>query len=309
MMKKACISIIVFVAIIIMGALPAIAVDYTITVTDPLGDVLQYVIDEEEPVGTYDAPNIDILEVKAEQTGNGVTLTLTVSEEGIIEKSENSMYIIFLATTSPDIIYSIYYAGWIEMYSDEVFMIEHGHSEVDVDDYSIENNILSVSFKLSDSRERIMGLYAMTYKDTDSDSIYADEAPDDVEEEMMGLLIPDAGRNYSTTVGVPIDFQATLEEGNPEDYEWLWVFEDTGITLTGSNPIHTFSMPDTYYGILYVFDGEGKWGIDEFSVTITGDPIDTNGTDKPTTPGFEIILFLIAITLLVGTLFIFKRKK
>jgi len=311
MIKKTCISIMIFVGLILMSTIPAVAVDDSLTVTDPTDDVSQYNSTTAELIGTYDVPNIDISEVKCEKTGDTATVTLTISEEGEIEKDLDSAYGIYLITTSPYLFYFIAYTGLdLSEYgfgSGEILIL-HGDDEgiVDVDAYSIEDNIMTLSFKLDSVDERIIGISASSEKTPEGGEYsYTDEAPDGFEDLMMSLT-PSAGGSYDTTAGNSVTLQATLEEGDPADYEWVWVFEETGTTLTGANPSHTFKIPDTYTGILYVFDGGGNWGTDEFSVEVSGTAADDGGNNG--SPGFEIIIMFVAIAVLIGAIVIFKRK-
>jgi len=312
MIKKICTSVMVFIGLMLVSTMPAVAIDDSLTVTDPTGDVSQYNATTLELIGTYPVPNIDIGEVKAEKTGDSVTVTLTMSEEGEIEKNLDSAYGIYLITTSPYLFYFIAYTG-LDLselgYGSGGVLVLHGDEEgiVDVDSSSVEDNIMTLSFKLDSSDERIIGLSASSEKMPEGGEYsYSDEAPDGFEDLMMSLT-PEAGGGYNTTAGNSVAFQATLEEGDPADYEWVWVFEGSGTTLTGVNPSHTFKIPDTYTGMVYVFDGEGNWGTDEFSVEVSG-TASTDGAEDNGSPGFEMILLFVAIAILIGAIVIFKRK-
>lgn len=313
MIKKAGISFMIFLGLVLMSTIHAVAVDDSLTVTDASDDVSQYNSTTGELIGTYAVPNIDITEVKAEKTGDSITVTLTMSEDGEIEKNLDSAYGIYLITTSPYLFYFIAYTGLdLSEYgfgSGEVLVL-HGDDEglVTVDSYLVEDNIMTLSFKLDSADERIIGLSASTEKTPGGGKYsYADEAPDGFEDLMMSLT-PDAGSDYNATVGKSVNFQATLEEGNPDDYEWVWVFEDSGTTLTGPDPSHTFKIPGTYSGIVYVFDGEGNWGTTEFSTEVSGTASDKKDGDDNGSPGFELIILFAAIAVIIGAIVIFKRK-
>ncbi len=312
MIKKTYIAIMIFIGFIITSTAPSALADDTLTVTDSADDVEQYDALTAELIGTYPVPNIDITEVKAEKTDDSVTVTLTIDEEGQIEKLDSS-YGIFLFTTSPSLLYIILYTGIEEMgigeeygFGSDGFLVTHGYEElVDITSSSVEDNVMTLSFKLESSDERIIGLYATTSKEPGGNYSYADEAPDGVEDEMMSLT-PNAGGTYNATAGKPVNFQATVEEGDPGDYEWVWVIEETGTTLTGATPSNTFKIPDTYSGLVYVFDGQGKWGYDEFSVEVAENPAD-NG-DNNGSPGFEMIILLGAIVAVLVAVISLKRK-
>jgi len=311
MTKKLFMPIAIFIGLVLMLTINVSAADDSLTVTDSTDDVSQYDYTTAELIGTYPLPSIDIAEIKAERTGDTVTITLTLADDGEIEKDQETAYGAYLFTTSPSLIYLIAYTG-IDLgeelgFGSDGFLVIHGEEDVvQVESSSVEDNVMSLSFKLDSSDERLIGLYATTSKEPAAGNYsYADEAPDGVEESMMSLT-PSAGGIYNATTGTPISFQATLEEGSPDDYEWVWVFEETGTTLTGKNPSNTFKIPDTYAGIVYVFDGEGKWGYDEFSVKVTGNKIDGD-SDNNGSPGFEIIVMFLAIAVIAG-IAIYKRK-
>ncbi len=313
MIRKICISTMVLIGLLILSTIPAVGVGDDITITDPTDDVSQYNYTTGEVVGTYDLPNFDIKEVKAEKTGKSVTVTLTVAEGATIEKNVDSAYGIYLITTSPYLFYFIAYTGLdlseFGFGSGEVLVL-HGDDEGMVDaDSSVEGNVMTVTFDLDSSDEKIIGLSASSEKTPEGGEYsYADEAPDEFEELMMSLT-PDAGGSYNTSTNTAFSLEATLEEGEPTDYEWVWIFDEEGTTLEGSNPSHTFKIPDTYNGIVYVFDGEGNYGYDEFTVEVTGTVANGDNGDDNGSPGFEVIIIFAAIAVvLIGAIIVSKRR-
>jgi len=308
MIKKICISIMIFVGLLIASTITATAVE-TVAHTDSTGDVLN--ADSEE----VSRPNLDIEQISATKNGKEVELKLKLAEGGKIQKSTFTYvyyYGIVLITSHEE--YSAMYTGLdLSVLSSEELgdydaddlgllvcsVMTSDEQVVDVISYAGEGeDELSIKFNLLNSNEKIIALYATTTELSDTQEFY-----DEYIGETLSVYVQDV---YNSTTGNPISFEGDLEEGTPSDYEWVWFFEENDVLLTGVNPSHTFKIPDTYSGVVYAFDEDGNYGASLFSVNVVGKAITDN--DDNGSPGFEMILLFVAIAILIGAIAIFKRK-
>jgi hypothetical protein len=301
----------IFIIMLLMSMCPikATTIERSITIKDDTGDVLK--TDEENPVSYYD---VDITNITCVQTGRKVDIEFKLAEDGNFKKSLDTIYSAELYTTS-DIdfgYYLIMYGAAITEYFEDtesdviIFSLESiaNNKSLDVISESIENNILSVSFNLENSYERVLGLTLIIEKTVGNIS-YSDQAPDEDVYEDIGSLEITAGEEYILDAGQTVQLQGNLVEGDPSDYEWLWIFEDGSIIIEERTPTHKFNIPGDYLGTLYAYDDEGNWGLDYVTVTVN-ETSSGNGGGGNNQPGFELIIVIGAIA---TALVILRRKK
>jgi hypothetical protein len=305
------VSSLAFVVMLITAMHPTSAetIERSIIFSDDTGDVYYYEDDEE-----ISYPDLDITNVTCVQTGNRVDLEIELAEGGSFQKTLDISYTVLLVTTSTTVGYILIYSGansefaqiWPDAEIGDIIVTDLDLSEpLDIISESIENNILSVSFNLENSYERVLSLYAAAEKSIEMDPLYSDQAPDEYGDEEMGNLEINSGGEYYADAGQTIRLDGNLVEGDSTDYEWIWVFDESLISLEGRNPSHKFSIPGDYSGILYAYDDEGNWGLDYFSVTVN-ETSSGNGGNGNNQPGFELVIVIGAIAI---ALVILRRKK
>jgi hypothetical protein len=284
------------------------AYDRNLVLTDSADDVQYY--DNGVFVENISYNNLDIREISCDQTDDEIEVQLTLAENGRFEKSELVYYGIILITTSPVGGYVIYYMGvdlsTIDpMFSGNVIVLtgeEGGSGLVDVTSSDTEDNVLNVKFDTQYDNERVIGISAGTEKVGENNSYY-DEAPDNTGE--LGFLDISAGGIYEINASERVNFKGTLTEGNPGDYTWYWVLDDSLQTFESQNPSNTFNIPGEYTGMLYVYDDEGNYGSDSFIVTVLGSG-GGNGGGNNNQPGFELIALIAAIAI---ALIILRKRR
>jgi len=277
----------------------------TITITDVVDDVIYSSEDENE---TVSRPNIDIYQVICNQDGKKISLSLKLKNDGKIT-TENSIYDLSLLTTHNT--YEI-------MFGDETLLEEIGYgyktvivtsnfikgktTELTNAEYKgVGTNTLTVTFNLIKNIERIITCSAMTM------DIYGYIDYSIYEGEQENMIYPDAGGKdgvYEAKVGETVEFNGGLENGlNPADYEWLWVIwviNDANKLLEGQNPTCVFNFPDNYSGILYVYNSEGYYGIDDFVVNINASTTGGGtGTGGSSFSGSGLIMFIVLLAVIV----------
>jgi hypothetical protein len=301
----------IFIIMLVTSMCPinAATIERSITIKDPSCDVLK--TDEENPVCYFD---VDITNVSCVQTGRKVDIEFKLAEGGIFKKTLDTIYSAELYTTS-DLdfgYYLIMYGAAISEYFQDiesdvvVFSLESiaNNKTIDVISESIDNNVLSVSFNLENSYERILDI-ALVIEKTVGNISYSDQAPDEDVYENIGSLEITSGGEYFLDAGQTVQLQGNLVEGNPSDYEWLWIFEDGSIILEERTPTHKFNIPGDYMGTLYAYDDEGNWGMDYVTVTVNETSSGSGGGGN-NQPGFELIIAIGAIAI---ALVILRRKK
>jgi hypothetical protein len=301
----------IFIIMLVTSMCPinAATIERSITIKDPSCDVLK--TDEENPVCYFD---VDITNVSCVQTGRKVDIEFKLAEGGIFKKTLDTIYSAELYTTS-DLdfgYYLIMYGAAISEYFQDiesdvvVFSLESiaNNKSLDVISESIDNNVLSVSFNLENSYERILDI-ALVIEKTVGNISYSDQAPDEDVYENIGSLEITSGGEYFLDAGQTVQLQGNLVEGNPSDYEWLWIFEDGSIILEERTPTHKFNIPGDYMGTLYAYDDEGNWGMDYVTVTVNETSSGSGGGGN-NQPGFELIIAIGAIAI---ALVILRRKK
>lgn len=301
----------IFIIMLVTSMCPinAATIERNITIKDPNCDVLK--TDEENPVCYYD---VDITNITCVQTGRRVDIEFKLAEGGIFKKTLDTIYSAELYTTS-DLdfgYYLIMYGAAISEYFQDVesdvvvFSLESiaNNKSLDVISESIEKNVLSVSFNLENSYERILNI-ALVIEKTVGNISYSDQAPDEDVYENIGSLEITSGGEYFLDAGQTVQLKGNLVEGNPSDYEWLWIFEDGSIVLEERTPTHKFNIPGDYMGTLYAYDDEGNWGMDYVTVTVNETSSGSGGGGN-NQPGFELVIVIGAVAI---ALVILRRKK
>ena len=158
--------------------------------------------------------------------------------------------------------------------------------------YTIDGSTFEVRFNVNDSDETYDSVTAQTayMKITDDDTHYLIDLAAD-EPLQVFADIPNLGET-----GKEIEFIGYSEYGQ-FPYTYLWDFDD-GSTSTEKSPIHIYNKAGTYNVTFTVTDDEGSEESDAGMIEIVGD--EDNGT-----PGFELIIAIIAI----GLIFLWKRKR
>jgi PKD repeat protein len=78
-----------------------------------------------------------------------------------------------------------------------------------------------------------------------------------------------AGIDLSTTVGTPVEFEATIKDINPNDtFDIQWDFGDGSSASATLTPSHIYTVPDTYLVTLTVVDSTGFNVSDTLTVTV-----------------------------------------
>jgi len=215
----------IFIIMLVTSMCPinAATIERNITIKDPNCDVLK--TDEENPVCYYD---VDITNITCVQTGRRVDIEFKLAEGGIFKKTLDTIYSAELYTTS-DLdfgYYLIMYGAAISEYFQDVesdvvvFSLESiaNNKSLNVISESIEKNVLSVSFNLENSYERILDI-ALVIEKTVGNISYSDQAPDEDVYENIGSLEITSGGEYFLDAGQTVQLQGNLVEGNPSDYE------------------------------------------------------------------------------------------
>ena len=308
----------IFIIMLVTSMCPinAATIERSITINDPAGDVLYTDENGDEKQIPYN--DVDITNITCVQTGKKVDLEFKLAEGGVFKKTLDTVYSAQLYTTSDlDInYYFIFYgaglSGLLGLPSDTdsgfvVFSLESyaNNRTIDVISSSGENtNVLSVSFNLENSYERVLSLVFIIDKEVGNVS-YTDQVPDEDVYEDMGTLEITAGGEYFLDAGQTVQLQGDLVEGDPSDYEWLWIFEDGSIVLEERTPTYKFNTPGDYQGTLYAYDDEGNWGVDVVTVTVN-ETSSSSGGGGNNQPGFELITVIGAVAI---ALVILRRKK
>ena len=269
----------ILICILFFSAINASAYDTTLTITDGADDVQK--IDIAGNITTVSRPNVDIAELSCVQSGRKVVITVKLTPPGIFEESLNRAYAFTLITTSSFLGYVITYSGidWAALFGDEipglegvgqVLIVDGDNNILNVTDYSgKDTDTLTIEFNLQSSTERVISISGVSDEEFE-DYGYGDKAPDDFDENLGMNLNADTGDTYNAETGKSVTLTGSLDEGNAEDYEWLWVFDESSLTLTGHNPSHVFNIPDFYTGMTFVYDEKGSWGAAFFEVNVSG---------------------------------------
>jgi len=269
------------------------------TINDDLDDVMT---DYEENV-SY--PDTDIKKITINRVNDEVELILELNDDGNIPTSNIILFFMYVLTTHNT--YTPYYgvsAASGESIDLEIEAMVMAENDEDVmTDYSINKNKLTMTFNLLESYERIVGVgeILLTWAESFASTGYYDEIS---LEGVYTFPSVDADGPYKVMPGDKTTFNGTLDEGNPNDYTWIWTIDGTSITKEGQNAQHTFLIPGNYTGTLYVFNDQGQYNIDSFEAQVKGTV--TNGNDNNNGPGFEILLLVVAFA--VALIILRKRK-
>jgi len=195
----------------------SVVADDEITFTDDEGDVIDYYSLGEEAYANYseyiDIDNIDITSLTYSRNGKTITLKLKVvgtienrgnmdtsSESG--ETSDVALYILMLSTTD-NIVYYIYYINNECQLVTENLLEDEGDIE-NITSFSVENDLLTVSFDLISTEE--------TYEEISASSTYLYENISGSSEEME-FLTDDVYSEPDTENG------DTGDNGNTDDQD------------------------------------------------------------------------------------------
>jgi len=301
-MKQIILSVLVLTSFILVTANSATAEINKITIIDGKNDVQKY--GEEE---NQSRPNVDISQITCEQDGKHIDLSLKLIDGGKIQESFLFFYTIELMTTK-NTYYGIFGVDEETQKSQCSMVIEASQEEIDCDCSGVNTDTLTMSFNLPDEKEKIVTASAATMEFTNITTLdsYMDIANENFYEGETALQI-NAGDTYTGKVGDTIKFNGTLENGTASDYEWIWYIETANEYMYGQNPSKTFKFPGVYTGTLFVFNSQGDYGTDSFTVNISsaGGSGGNTGGKGGGTPGFEIITLIAAIAIL----FFVVRKK
>lgn len=279
-------------------------------VTDDLGDVVN-----ENDTKVAD-PNIDIKDVTLNKDGGKIDLSFSINESGTFLESGQFIYLIYLTTTSD--IYTIAYgtkifigifgyAGYEEFGNESISEIDavvftDTNLEVDLlDEYNINSNVITFSFNLVDNYEEIVGVQSRVLY---TPGVTAVTANIDELNYIEDLPIVDAGGPYNAKAGKKITFTGSIDEGNPDDYTWIWTIDDTSVVKKGQSVKHNFLIPGDYTGTLYIRNSQLQYTFAGFEVQVNGTAVNNNNNNNG--PGFEILIIFVAFAV---ALIILKKRK
>lgn len=301
MIKKILMLTLLTISLLFTSTISVNAQSNTLIITDELNDVTG----EEET--NLSRPNVDIYQVICEQDDEEVSLSLKLAPGGVIQNSAEYSYVMGVLTTG-GYAYTVSFGELIveknEWMVTATPLVGVGDDiELDYQVSGMNTDTVTISFDLLRSSEKCISAYAMVYEFSLSKS-YVDE----VYFERFysgGNLVTDAGGPYTGEKGKAINFKGTIENENASDYNWVWMIEEPNTNtvvsvLEGVNVSYTFKIAGNYTGILYVYDSEGNFGMDDFTVDISPSTGSSGGnTGDGGIPGFEIITLIVAIAILM----------
>lgn len=294
------------------------ALEKSETIEDLENDVFDYETQEVVSDNQYiDVDNIDITQIGYEITNDTIEFTITVGGEiedrGSLEEFDDpdaSFYNIDAVTYTFDLVTS---EDWLSIsYANNTCRLTDDMGEVTnltESDFTVNGNTLTVSFDWNTSGQTfeeasanvqymrlVIDLEMLNdpdYEDIDESAIVwlVDQVPN-------GPLSVFADATNLGEVGESIEFDGIAIDGNPP-YSWLWEFGD-GETSTEPDPTHIYDEEDTYTYNLTVTDSTDESETFEGSIEIVKTGDDGNGT-----PGFELIIAVLAI----GLIFLWKKKR
>ncbi|UCD13293.1 MAG: PKD domain-containing protein [Thermoplasmatales archaeon] len=316
------------VSSILAVSIPSVmAIDEYKNITDGEGDVIDLntgdVVEENQDV---DVDNIDITELTYDREDKSVTFTLKVKGEienrgnisdmllfsgygdpgydysDIVEFDIDSVGYIFGLVTSNETYHIVYVNEKCRLIYESTF----ASVNLTDDDFSVEDDTLSISFEVNSSEE--------TYEDVLVSTMYLklkfnledlDEGGDiDDFEDLMSVLTDEAPNQPLEVesfapnlgeVGISVKFEALALFGQPP-HSFNWDFGD-GLTSSEKNPTHAYDKPGEYEWILTVTDNSGA------SVNNSG-TIEIISTEENGTPGFELVIVIATIILIL----LWRRK-
>jgi len=312
MIKKIVVAILLILTFLMLS-ITVQAADETITLTDDINDVVRILEDGEISVTK---PNFDIEEITAIKTGDEVELRLKLIDGGIIEKSTFSGTVLILNgyTIELQTSHHVYTASYLGLDIDEETLeaLEglggvadpfdlKCFVQVDYTDYLEDisytgegENLLSITFDLYNDYEKLIGLLGVV-EALGEEFSYMDEAF------INDTIKVDSGGHYSGKAGEKINYKGTLEEGDPSDYEWLWVIDDSSKMFEGAETSYNkLIKTGNYTGTLFVYDSMGSYGYDTFTVNITGSSSVNGANGGDTDSGIMLFIIIIAVVIIAG---------
>ena len=304
-MKTYIAPVVIFILLLSIIIPISVSADNILTISDGSNDVL------DKDANEISYPNLDISQVSVDSTNNQVDLSLTLIQGGkILDSGFVVAYSIYL-TTNVNIYEAMYSYSETDLsdiglsgtgvlvtaYKNDDY--EQG-TEVNVKSYSgIGDNELVISFDLLNSYEKCITIEGITMflSDLAGTQTYIDELTVD----STDFPTVEAGGTYYINAKDKVTLEGSIESGNPANYNWLWTIDDTSVTKETQTAQHTFLIPGTYSGKLYVYDNQGRYREDSFTVQVNSTSSNNGNNGDNNEPGFEAIavIFAIAIALII----------
>ncbi len=270
MNKKTYIVLILIIPMLIVSSINVSAHDGTLTITDEINDIIK--VEGGTVTFNISYPDIDFKTLSFKQNGKQVNVTMKLATGGEFQENLVTAYVIILLTTSYYGEYEIFYSGELTVELGYPLFVRNGIGELkSIKDYTGKGtDTLQFSFDLIDKNERLIDTLVLTTED----EVYYDFYPQNfynIENisDVADIKI-DAGGPYDTKKGQRIRLSGRFISGEiTYEHEWFWTFDDSNITLEGKNPSYVFDEPKIYTGKLYIYDGNGSWGMDTFEVNVT----------------------------------------
>lgn len=327
MFKKIGLVGIILIGLLLLKVGTAVAVDYSQTIQDDSEDVFDLQglnledLEDIDDANLISRPNVDIIETSFSQAGSEITAKLKLIEGGIIQYSDELsldgifFYMLNIYTTHHS--YMALYGFDIYGLADESsggfaskVTIDETLEEVDADIDLVGNGELNFKFNLVDKNERCLKIESQAHEikiesfDIEQGDFewYVDVSPELQDIIEYYVTSGGTGGEYNGTAGDTISLSGDIDEADPSDLEWYWVFNDQDLILEGKDVTHSFEFPGTYSGTLIVFDDLGNFGQADFQVEISGgnntNPSDPK--DKPDNTNLILFVALIAIVVIAG---------
>jgi len=287
------------------------AVDEEEIINDIQGDVLVMDAEMESTDTTDEKPNIDIEKITYSKADGSSKVTLTIEVYGEIEDKGDSdiesslelvYYTIQLITSNVSGESSEFYYEVTYINKECQVSYPDSFEMTNITDFSVDGNILTISFDLQSTGETYESMVATTFEVDISLGIYMDMAPN---EPMTAY----AGGPYDGEAGDDIEFSGSVLYPGTEPYTYKWNFGD-GETATGKTSVHSYETAGNYTVTLTVTDDAGSTANDTTLVPITkgGAPPSNggNGADSGLLL-FVAVIVIIAIIGLVVIIFIVRR--
>ena len=146
-------------------------------------------------------------------------------------------------------------------------------SAASIGNFTMTLNMISGRYEYTLNSYPELGTYLFTIWAVDTDGNTAFGTGNFVVQDTT-RPVADAGLGVSVANGTTVNFDGTGSTDNFQVASWQWDFDDgTGpITLTGSQPSHTFDIPGLYTVTLTVTDTVALTDTDTMTVTVTYPP-------------------------------------
>ncbi len=215
--------------------------------------------------------------------------TLVINSQGGQQNQKPTAQIVTISPNPAEYGTAIYFHG-VGM-GDSTIVAYSWRSDID--------DIISESSTFTKS-DLSAGTHAISFKVRDSFGEWSSEVSETlvVNQDSTpsdGSPIADAGGPYLGYANSTISFDGSGSSDDEEITYYLWDFGDETTTIEMS-PTHTYTKAGNYTVTLTVRDSSGKTDIDTTYANIS---IQTNNGNNKGTPGFEIITFIISITLIL----------